>query len=152
MSQFFCSSSVNFLNQLIVKIGDQQLCGDLKTSSIYDDKDIWELAVKSMATIIDELSGIRREFLDSARRDPSHYVWGMEKAVEAQDRYLKHEIINDPKIMDILLKHQIYFCPANSQHDTVKEILEKFPQEIQRQTTEIAKIEKRLKAVEDAAK
>jgi hypothetical protein len=105
LSQGLLFDSVQFCQELVGFINTQN--DSLTHDTTYTAEQIWDMQLECIRTIFQELADARSEFMMPAQSVPAYYMWGMLKAWEIQQRYLRNHFKDDPALMGIFVRRVI---------------------------------------------
>jgi hypothetical protein len=105
LSQGLLFDSVQFCQELVGFINTQN--DSLTHDTTYSPEQIWDMQLECIRTIFQELADARSEFMMPAQSVPAYYMWGMLKAWEIQQRYLRNHFKDDPALMGIFVRRVV---------------------------------------------
>jgi hypothetical protein len=105
LSQGLMADSVVFCQELVSFINTQN--DSLTHDTTYSAEQIWDMQLECIRTIFQELADARSEFMLPAKSMPGYYMWGMLRAWEIQQRYLRNHFKDDGALMGIFVRRVV---------------------------------------------
>jgi hypothetical protein len=99
------ADSVVFCQELVSFINTQN--DSLTHDTTYSAEQIWDMQLECIRTIFQELADARSEFMLPAKSMPGYYMWGMLRAWEIQQRYLRNHFKDDGALMGIFVRRVV---------------------------------------------
>jgi hypothetical protein len=119
LSHGLLSDSARFCQDLVAFVNEQN--DALTHDTTYSAEQIWDMQLECIRTIFQELADARSEFVLPAQSAPGYYLWGMLRAWEVQQRYLRNNFKDDPALMGIFVRRVV----LQSGNDGIKDKLVK---------------------------
>jgi hypothetical protein len=105
LSAGLMADSVVFCQELVSFINTQN--DSLTHDTTYSASQIWDMQLECIRTIFQELADARSEFMLPAKSVPAYYLWGMLRAWEIQQRYLRNHFKDDGALMGIFVRRVV---------------------------------------------
>jgi hypothetical protein len=105
LSAGLMADSVVFCQELVSFINTQN--DSLTHDTTYSAEQIWDMQLECIRTIFQELADARSEFMLPAKLVPGYYLWGMLRAWEIQQRYLRNHFKDDGALMGIFVRRVV---------------------------------------------
>jgi hypothetical protein len=96
------SDSCTFITSLCTWIESSHR--ELTADTPYTSSEVWDMQLECLEQIFEELHQARVAVVDAARLSQGIYLWGMLKAWQIQQRYVRNDFQDDPALTGIFVR------------------------------------------------
>jgi hypothetical protein len=96
------SDSCTFITSLCTWIESSHR--ELTADTPYTSSEVWDMQLECLEQIFEELHQARVAVVDAARLSQGIYLWGMLKAWQIQQRYIRNDFQDDPALTGIFVR------------------------------------------------
>jgi hypothetical protein len=112
--------TVNFIQRLVGFIDATYI--EYKVLSYMSDDQLWELLVSFIEQVFKDLRVARCIIQDASENDSSLLLWGIMRAHDVMDEYIKHDFRKHPALNGILVQRILRSSPTSGMHAQVQSV------------------------------